>query len=76
MAIMDKVSTRMLIDEVKKNMFQLLQVGIFNSDEHIKQVHGSERGLLELLKGYQCLLEDLTALWEREQRYFYREDTK
>lgn len=65
----DNVTTKMLIHEVKRNMFQLLQVGIFNSDEHIKQVHGSERGLLELLKGYQCLLEDLNGLLEREQKY-------
>ena len=62
----DNVTTKMLIHEVKRNMFQLLQVGIYNSDEHIKQVHGSERGLLELLKGYQCILEDLIDLWERE----------
>ena len=64
----DKVSTKMLIDEVKRNMFQLLNIGIFNTDENIKQVYGGERGLLELLKGYQCLLEDLIGLYEREQK--------
>ena len=69
MNTIDKVSTRMLIDEVKRNMFQLLHIGIFNTDENIKQVYGGERGLLELLKGYQCMLEDLTALLEREQKY-------
>lgn len=66
MNYIDNVTTKMLIHEVKRNMFQLLQVGIFNTDENIKQVYGGERGLLELLKGYQCILEDLIGLRERE----------
>lgn len=70
MATSNNVSTGMLIEKVKENMYQLLVIGILNSDEAIKQTYGGERGLLELLKGYQCMLEDLTGLQEREQKYF------
>ena len=68
---MDKfeyVTTRMLVDMAKKNMYQLMLIGIVNSDEAIKETYGGERALLELIKGYFCLAEDLTVLWEREHK--------
>lgn len=62
----DNVSTRILINEAKRNMLQLLNIGIYNTDENIKQVYGGERGLLDLLRGYLCLIEDLSAFLDRE----------
>jgi hypothetical protein len=64
----ENVTTGMLIDIAKRNMYQLMVIGIVNSDEAIKETYGGERALLELIKGYFCLTEDLTALWEREHK--------
>lgn len=64
----ENVTTGMLIDIAKRNMYQLMVIGIVNSDEAIKETYGGERALLELIKGYFCLAEDLTALWEREHK--------
>ena len=62
------ISTRMLINRTKENINQLLVIGMVNSDKDIMATFGGERHLLELIKGYFCLLEDLTALWERENK--------
>lgn len=67
---MDKVDIDALIYFTKRNIFQLLYIGIYNSDENIKTVYGGEGGLLSLIKGYYGLLEDLQDFKEREERYY------
>ena len=62
------VTTEMIIQKTKKNIHQLLIVGIYNTDESIKRVYGGEGGLLNLIKGYFCLLEDLQAFKNREEK--------
>ena len=42
-------------------------IGLNNSDANIKEVYGGEVGLLNLIRGYSCLLEDLQAFKEREE---------
>ena len=64
---MEKVRTEQLIDNTKKNIYQLLSVGLYNSDENIKEIYGGEGGLLNLIRGYFCLLEDLQAFKAREE---------
>jgi hypothetical protein len=65
---MNKTTTEQLIDKTKQNIFQLLTVGLCNTDENIKDVYGGEGGLLNLIKGYFCLLEDLQAFKTREEK--------
>lgn len=48
-----------MISLTKDNINQLLWIGINNNDENIKNIYGGERGLLELIKGYFTLLEDM-----------------
>ena len=67
---MDKVDIDALIYFTKRNIFQLLYIGIYNPDENIKTVYGGESGLLSLIKGYYGLLEDLQDFKEREERYY------
>ena len=67
---MDKVNNDTLIYLTKRNIYQLLYIGINNSDANIKAVYGGESGLLSLIKGYYGLLEDLQDLKEREERYY------
>ena len=55
-----------MIDLTKDNINQLLWIGIHNNDENIKEVYGGERGLLELIKGYFTLLEDMQGFKSRE----------
>ena len=62
------VTTEMIIQETKKNIYQLLIVGLYNSDGNIKNVYGGESGLLNLIRGYFCLLEDLQAFNNRESK--------
>ena len=64
---MDKVTIDQLIYFTKRNIHQLLYVGIYNSDANIKEVYGGEVGLLNLIRGYFCLLEDLQSFKEREE---------
>ena len=59
--------TEQLIELTKDNISQLLLIGMCNSDERIKQTYGGERELLQLIKGYFCLLEDLQAFKKREE---------
>ena len=67
---MDKVDIDALIYFTKRNIFQLLYIGIYNSNENIKTVYGGEGALLSLIKGYYGLLEDLQDFKEREERYY------
>ena len=60
-------STERLIEQTKNNMFQLLSIGLHNSDENIRTVYGGEAGLLNLIRGYFGLLEDLQAFKYREE---------
>ena len=65
---MDKVNNDELIYLTKRNIYQLLYIGLNNSDSNIKAVYGGESGLLSLIKGYYGLLEDLQDFKEREER--------
>lgn len=67
---MDKVNNDTLIYLTKRNIYQLLYIGINNSDANIKAVYGGESGLLSLIKGYYGLLEDLQDFKEREEKYY------
>lgn len=60
------IKTYMLIQRTKENIYQLLSIGLHNTDENIKEVYGGEAGLLNLIRGYFCLLEDLQAFRYRE----------
>ena len=62
-----KVTTEQLIDKTKQNIYQLLTIGLYNSDVNIKEVYGGEGGLLNLIRGYFCLLEDVQAFKVREE---------
>ena len=62
------VTTDDLILETKRNIFQLLQIGLYNSDEQIEKHFGSEYHLLNLIKGYNELLKDLEERKEREEK--------
>ena len=64
---MEKVTINQLIHLTKRNIQQLLFIGLNNSDANIKEVYGGEVGLLNLIRGYFCLLEDLQAFKEREE---------
>lgn len=44
--------TEIIVDKVKDNIIQLLQIGLYNTDENIKEVYGGEQGLLNLINGY------------------------
>ena len=61
-----KVTTEQLIGKTKQNIYQLLSIGLYNSDENIKEIYGGEGGLLNLIRGYFCLLEDIQAFKTRE----------
>lgn len=67
---MEKATIDSIIHLTKCNIHQLLLIGIHNSDENIKEVYGGEHALLQLIRGYLCLLEDLQAFKEREERYY------
>lgn len=62
-----------MIDLTKDNINQLLWIGIHNNDENIKEVYSGERGLLELIKGYFILLEDMQSLKFRIEKYENKE---
>ena len=62
-----------MIDFTKDNINQLLWIGIHNNDENIKEVYGGERGLLELIKGYFTLLEDMQGFKFRIEKYENKE---
>lgn len=62
-----------MIDLTKDNINQLLWIGIHNNDENIKEVYGGERGLLELIKGYFTLLEDMQGFKFRIEKYENKE---
>ena len=59
--------TEQMLETTKKNIIRLLTIAIVNSDEHIKDTYGGEHALLNLIKGYFCLLEDLQAFKKREE---------
>ena len=61
-------TTNDLIQSTKNTIGQLLTIGIVNSDEAIKETYGNEGNLLNLIKGYFCLLEDLQAFKQRERK--------
>ena len=62
-----------MIDSTKDNINQLLWIGIHNNDENIKNVYGGERGLLELIKGYFTLLEDMQGFKFRIEKHENKE---
>jgi hypothetical protein len=62
-----------MIDLTKDNINQLLWIGIHNNDENIKEVYGGERCLLELIKGYFTLLEDMQGFKFRIEKYENKE---
>jgi hypothetical protein len=60
------VTTDDLILETKRNIFQLLNIGLCNY-EQIERHFGSEYHLLNLIKGYNELLKDLEERKESEE---------
>lgn len=64
--------TEIIVDKVKDNIIQLLQIGLYNTDENIKEVYGGEQGLLNLINGYWRLLDEFNLL----MRYEKNEKTK
>ena len=64
---MESIKTDVLIDKAKQNINQLLYIGLHNTDENIKNVYGGEHGLLKLIQGYMCLLEDLHGFKAKEE---------
>lgn len=62
------VTTDDLILETKRNIFQLLHIGLYNSDEQIEKHFCGEYHLLNLIKGYNELLKDLEERKESEEK--------
>ena len=64
-----RITTDMCIELARANLFQLLWIGLNNSDENIKEVYGGEEGLSNLLYKYFNLMDDLTVYRNREEGY-------
>lgn len=66
-----RITTDMCIELARANLFQLLWIGLNNSDENIKDVYGGEKGLIELCYKYFNLMDDLTVHRNREEGYMW-----
>lgn len=66
--VIDEITTEMCIQMARANLFQLLRIGIVNSDENIKDVYGGEEGLANLCYKYFNLMDDLTLYRNREEQ--------
>lgn len=64
-----RITTDMCIELTRANLFQLLWIGLNNSDENIKEVYGGEEGLANLCYKYFNLMDDLTVYRNREEGY-------
>lgn len=64
-----RITTDMCIELARANLFQLLLIGLNNSDENIKEVYGGEEGLSNLCYKYFNLMDDLTVYRNREEGY-------
>lgn len=60
-------SFAVLIELCHANIESLLQIALFDSDEHIKEL-GGEKTMLELMNGYVDLNNRLLDLMEREEK--------
>lgn len=62
-----KTQLEMIVFLLKANIIQLLEIGLHNSDENIKEVYGGEQGLVNLLDRYFHLLDEFNLMLKFEK---------